>query len=912
MNSENKNPPILAKRLAAKFIKDIYLEEFIGDLKEVYDDRVKHKGRFYAKLMYWIDTLHLIKGFYSIRLFKTHNNNTIMLRNMLKIAWRNAIRQKQFTLLNVLGLSLGITTCLLIGLFVHDEMTYDTFHSKGDRIYRINQPLIWSNWEEQFASTGPNVAIALRQDIPEFEEVTRIVNMWDQIVKYDMGNESIKSFREDQLYTVDGNFFEVFSFDFISGDPKTALQEPMSMVMTQKTALRYFGHDQVVGEQVEIKSSGKWLSYTVRGVLENIPSKSHLQFDILISISSYAKLFAEKDWLWTWTGFSTYGLVAEGTDIKALTKKIQSIPPKWAERTTKSTFNQSYEEYTAGRAWTLYLQPLSELYLAAEPSSHRFGPSGNMQFIKIFSVIGLLVILLSSINFMNLATAQSTKRSKEVGIRKLLGSERSVLVRQFIFESVFFVAISTVCALVLSALLLDGFNLIVGKQLTLLSFITEPIFAGILGLFVILLGIISGSYPAFYLSSFKPIESLKGKLATGFKGMHIRNGLVIFQFTISIVLIICTFFVQKQLNYASSLDLGYDKTNILQIYNLEQMNFNPDVLKQKLSGYPAFSKIGRSYALPPDIHVADDYVAVGPDKTTVSMYNFRAEEDYIELLGLEFVAGRNFDPERPTDNYGLILNQEAVKAFGWGTMETYNSDSPIGKLIIQSFESEGELAVIGVVKDFNFNSVRDKIEPLVIVHHKNDRVWNYGGGASYLSIRLNPEAIKTSNDLKVAVENVGTELALLDPSVPFEYGFMDQEFENTFRAEQKMSSVLNIISSMALIIACLGLFGLAAFSAEQRLKELGIRKVLGAKVAQLVLLFSAEFSKLILIAILLSSPLAFFLVDYWLSDFAYKTPIEIWVFIAAALSALVIAFVTISYQSIRAARMNPVDTLKDE
>ena len=912
MEKNKSKPPSLADWLTTKFIDKSYQEELFGDLEEIYDDRITTNSILYAKIMYWLDSFHLLKGFTTRKSLKIQNNNTMLFGNMFKIAWRNALRHKQFTVLNMMGLTLGITACLLIGLYVQDEMMYDKFHAKSERIYRINQPLIWSNWDEQFSSTGPNVAIALREDVPEFEEVTRMVNMFDQIVSYKGDQDKTLSFREDKLYTAEDNFFNVFSFEFIGGDRTTALKEPMSLVMTQETAERYFGSEQALGKQIEIKTNEEWKTFTVTGILANLPQRSHLQFDILVSLSSYSDRMSKNDWLWTWTGFSTYGLVREGTDIAALTEKIQTIPPKWAARTTQSSFNQSYEEYTAGRTWRLYLQPLNDIYLDAEPSSHRFGPSGNPQFIKLFTAIGLLVMLLSSINFMNLSTARSSNRAKEVGIRKLLGSERSGLIKQFVFESIFIVAASTICALLLVQLTLGGFNFIIDKQLELLPILANPVFIGSVILFVILLGILAGSYPAFYLSSFKPIATLKGKVSSGFKGKKVRNGLVVAQFTISIVLIICTIFVQKQLSYISTLDIGYDKANILQVYNLEQMNLDMDVMKSKLAANPTFDKIGISYALPPGIHVADDYSAAGPNNPEVSIYNFRTEEDYIELLGLEFVAGRNFDPERITDIYGLILNQEAVKALGWGTINTYVKDSPIGKLIVQSFESQGELPVIGVVKDFNYNSVREKIEPLIMVHHKNDRVWNYGGGAAYLSIRLNPESIKNSEDLQSAIQYVEEQLALLDPSVPFEYSFMDQEFENTFKAEQKMGITLNIITTMALIIACLGLFGLAAFSAEQRLKELGIRKVLGAKVSQLVILFTSEFSKLVVVSILVASPIAYLLVDYWLNDFAYKAPIEIWVFVVAAASPLILAFITISFQSLNAAYKNPVDTLKDE
>ena len=581
--------PFLANWLATKFIDESYREELLGDLKEIYIERIDAKGRFFAKMMYWVDALHLLKGFSSITKYKTQNNNTIMVRNMFKIAWRNALRQKQYTLLNMLGLTLGVSACILIGLFVYDELSYDSFHAKADRIYRVNQPMIWNNWEEQFASTGPNVAVALKEDAPEFEEVTRIVNRYEQVVKYNDGKGKIISFREGHLYTADGNFFNVFSFDFVKGDPNTALKEPMSLVMTEETAGRYFGSEEPFGNLIEIKGSdGEWDTYTVKGIIKDIPGNSHLQFDILLSMSSYSTLLDKNDWLWTWTGFSTYGLVKEGVDIDALTEKIQAIPPKWAERTTQTSFNQTYEEYTAGREWRLYLQPVKEIYLASEPSSHRFGPSGNQQSIKIFSAIGFLIILLSCINFMNLATARSANRAKEVGIRKLMGSERGALIRQFIFESILFVLVSTLSAFLLVQVLLPGFNQVIEKSLELTPHFSNPLFLGIIMLFILVLGLLSGSYPAFYLSSFMPIQVLKGKINAGFKGKGVRNSLVIFQFSISIILIICTFFVQKQLAYTSSIDLGYNNANILQVYNLEQMDFDTEVLRNKLSDNPAF------------------------------------------------------------------------------------------------------------------------------------------------------------------------------------------------------------------------------------------------------------------------------------------------------------------------------------
>ncbi len=909
--SDPIKPPALAKWLASKLIGETYQEEFFGDLQEIYEDRIEARGKRYARMMYWVDTIHLLTGFSSSRIFKT--SHTMMLGNMFKIAWRNAIRQKQFTFLNVMGLTIGIATSFIIGLFVYNEMTFDTFHDKGDRIYRINQPMIWGNWEEQFSSTGPNVAIALREDAPEFEQVTRLMSLGEQTINASDNNKEFNLITEERCSAADPNFFDVFTFDFIQGNPATALLSPYTMVVTEETAKRYFGAQDPIGKTLAFKlRDNTWLNYSITGVLANIPSQSHIQFDMLVSMSSFKKALDEGDWKWIWTSFSTYGLVKQGTDVQALTHRIQSIPPKWAATTTERIFNQSFEEYTKGKAWTLYLQPLRSIYLSGSPDFHRFGPTGNPQIVKIFSAIGGLVLVLCCINFMNLSTARSSNRAKEVGIRKVMGSERGTLMKQFVFESVLFVSIGAACALVLTQLLLPGFNVIASKQLSIIPYLTNPWFIGSLLLFVVVLGTIAGSYPAWYLSAFRPIETLKGKVRAGFKGKGIRNGLVVFQFTISIALIICTFFVQKQLSYTSTLDMGFAKDNVLQIHNIEQLGFDTEVLKTKLAAHPAITKIGKSFGLPPNFWDGESYRPNGPTSEPIYVANIRADEDYLDLLELQFVAGHNFNKASIADKRGVILNEAAVKALGWGTPDTYAADSPIGKKVIQAFDREATLEVIGVVKDFNFHSTKLQIEPLMIIHPQNDLFWYYGFGASYLSMRLNAETVKSSDDLRTLIGTLKKTMADMDESVPFKYSFMDEEFEKTFQTESRMSTILNIFTGMALIIACLGLFGLAAFSAEQRTKELGIRKVLGAKVSQLVLLFSAEFTKLIIISILIASPIAYFLVDTWLQEFAYRTPIDLWVFVVATACALSIALITISYQSLTAAYKNPTETLKEE
>ncbi len=836
-----------------------------------------------------------------------------MLKNYFKIIWRNLIREKQFTFLNILGLTIGIASCFMIGLYVYSEMTYDTFHEKGDRIYRVNQSYIWGDWNKQYASTGPNVAVALRQDAPEFEEVTRILNSGAQTVRRKSQNDDRDMFKEEKSFLAEDNFFDVFSFQFKKGDVQTALKEPNSMVITQKTAQRYFGSENPIGKKLEVRESkGEWSIFTVTAVLENLPNNSHLEFDILISLSTIQQRLDRQNWLWAWTGFSTYGVVKEGTDAMALEDKIQAIPPKWAALTTERLFSQSYEEFTDGKKWQLHLQPLREVYLSNDPEAHLFGPNGNPQFVKIFSAIGILILFLCCINFMNLSTARSSKRAKEVGIRKVLGSERKRLIKQFILESTLFVALSTVFAIILVQFLLGGFNAIADKELSLLPVLGNPIFVILLLSFVLLLGLFSGSYPAFYLSAFKPIETLKGKVTSVFKGKNLRNGLVVFQFTISIALIICAFFVQKQLSYTSNLDLGLLKDNVLQIHNVEQLGDKVETLKEKLKTNPAFTNVGLSFGIPPNVTSGDKYRAFGPENPALHFEDVRTEGDFLDLLGLEFLAGRNFDPLRENDKYGVVLNEEAVKILGWGTKETFATDSPIGKYVAMTNESADKMEVLGVVKNFNFSSTKKEIGPLVILHQDNDWVWNYGRGRTFLAARFDDKSVKTSGELQSLIDAIQEEIAVMDPSVLFEYSFLDQEFDATFKSEQRMAVILNIFTILALVIACLGLFGLAAFSAEQRVKELGIRKVLGAKVSELAMLFSSEFTKLILIAIVLASPVAYFLVQEWLENFAYKTPIEFWVFGIAALSAVIITIATVSFQTMKIAMSNPINSLRVE
>jgi putative ABC transport system permease protein len=884
-----------------------------GDLMELYDGRVAEIGKRKADLFLLRDVTLLFRPSIIKPVSGTYRMNAYgMLKNMFKISWRNALRQRQFTVLNVLGLTIGIAATIIIGLFVYQENTFDNFHINNAKIFRVNQSDIWGDWTDQISTTGPNVGTALKEDIPELEGVTRVLSLGDQTVKLEDSEGKWTSFRQKKFYAIEENFFQFFSFPFVVKTDENMLVEPFSMILTESSLKKYFGKEiepaDALEQVVEVKDwDGTWQTFIVRGVVKDSPQNSHMDFDILVSLESYDELMEIHGWKWIWNAFTTYVMIQDDVNMAYLHEKIQELPAKWAAPTTERIFNQTVEEFTGGFPWKLALQPLDEIHTSGFPAN-QLGPTGNPLFIKIFAAIGLLVLILSAINFMNLSTAKSTRRSKEVGIRKVMGSQRHLIFSQFILESIMYVFFSAVLAIVLVTFVLPYFNSLTDSDLEFVSYLSNPQFYLMGILFVLVLGFLSGSYPAIYLSSFQPIQSLKGVTGNKLKGNFIRNGLVVFQFTISIALIVCTIFVQKQVSYASNLDVGFAKDNILQIHNIEQMGFDTEVLKSKLSSNPAFSEVAKSFGIPPNVFSGDRYKTL-KDDNVVQLRNIRVDDDYLNLLGLDFVAGRNFDKQITTDKYKVIINVEAVKLLGW----SLNGDqSPIGQNIKMASGDENAFEVIGVVQDFNFNSLKEGILPLIIIHHLNDEVWDYGFGLSYYSMRLNPSSVSSGSELRAIIEEVKNDIHSIDASIPFEYSFMDQEFDKTFRFEQNAAVQMNIFTLMAMVIACLGLFGLAAFSAEQRTKELGIRKVLGAKVFQIVVNFSSEFAKLILVSSLIACPLAYFLVRSWLSDFEYQTPIDLLVFILTAAGALTIALLTISFQSVSLANQNPVKALRSE
>ncbi|MFC5410291.1 ABC transporter permease [Larkinella bovis] len=806
-----------------------------------------------------------------------------MLRNYFKIAWRNLIRNRVFSVINIVGLAIGLATCLLISLFVLDELSYDRFHEKADRMVRVVFRGTVQGGKMNEAHVMPPVARTLQADYPEVEEATRLrvggqpqLRVGDQL------------FQEERMAFADSNFFQVFSFPLLQGDPKTALTQPNTVILTQPTALKLFGRQQVLGQTIRVKGSDTPL--TVTGVMAEIPTNSHFHFDLFISMAS---LPDAKSPSWMTSEFFTYLVLQKGYDYKKLEAKLPQVTEKYMAPQIEKAFGMPYTLFRQkGNDLGLFLQPLTAIHLYSD-SAYQMEPSGNIQYVYLFGAVAVFVLLIASINFMNLSTAGASKRAKEVGIRKVMGSIRLELAFQFLIESILLTAISLVVALLLVYAALPLFNTLSGKALTF-NLVSAPwLLPGVL-LFGVLVGVLAGSYPAFFLASFKPVAVLKGRFSSGKSSISLRSGLVVFQFFIAILLMIGTTVVYRQLDYIQHKNLGYDKEQVLVLSNTWALGPKAEVFRDLLLQDPRVVNVSHSGYIPAGPSNNNNFMVYGDNNSTqiVKTLRYDIDYDYIATLGMKMVAGRNFSKAFGTDSTGILLNETAARLFGW-------HEKALGHTITH-LDREGispTYRVIGVVKDFHFRSLHEKISPLVMVLAKTP-------GTMIVKVK--------TREMTGLLASVKKQWDSFKPEQPFSYSFLDERFMQTYEAEQKIGKILGIFSGLTIFVACLGLLGLATFTAEQRTKEIGVRKVLGASVGSIVGLLSREFVKLVLIAIMLASPLAWYAMNKWLQAFEYRIAIEWWMFVLAGLLATIVALLTISFQSIKAALMNPVKSLRTE
>jgi putative ABC transport system permease protein len=794
-----------------------------------------------------------------------------MLKNYFKTAFRSLWRHKAFSIINIMGLAVGMTACFLIFLYVRFETSYDNFHSKADRIYRVVSEVRTPSESIHTGLTTTPVAINMKRDFPEVEEAVRLGRDGFLVRKEDV------KFQETNSVLADSNFFKVFDFPLIEGDRNTALKEPMSIILSQTAAKKYFGSKRALGQHLLL--TGAAINSTVTGIMKDFPRNSQIKADMLVSMSSFKQIYGQPttDSEWTNHNYYTYVLLSPHAKAKALEAKLPAFQELHHGEEAKKLQMQDY----------LSLEPFRDVYLKSKLDGFE---TGNINNVYIFSIIAIFILGIACINFINLTTARSADRAKEVGIRKVVGAVRFQLAGQFIGESIIICIMAFVLAVLLTSILLPLFNQVAGKV------ISESIFnhpGDIPGLFILstIVGFSAGSYPSFVLSSFKPVVVLKGRFSTGTKGMVLRKGLVVFQFAISIVLIVGTLVVYSQLSYMRKQDLGFTKDQTMVIFT--NFDKNKDAFKQSLSTIPGVVSSTFSSGVPGGDHNSA-YSQVENKKGEMQKTNldgYFVDYDFIQQYGFKLAAGRSFSKAFGTDStQAMIINEAATKLLGYSSPQ---------EAIGRNFDQWGRKGkIIGVLKDFHYESLQQNIKPFTM------RIESYGFGT--ISIKI------SASHLPETIKVIANKWSQIIPNRPFEYNFLDQLFDQKYRAEDKFGNLFFNFAVLAIFISCLGLLGLASYSTIKRTREIGVRKVLGASVSNIVNLLSVDFIKLVLIALVIAAPVGLFGMNKWLQDFAYHIDISWWVFVIAGSVSIVIAFLTISFQAIKAAFANPVDSLRTE
>jgi putative ABC transport system permease protein len=810
-----------------------------------------------------------------------------VLRNFLKVAIRNIFRQKIYALINILGLAIGLSCSLLIMVFVMHELSYDQFHEKKDRIYRLCVKGKLGEAEMNMAYTAVPTGPAFNEEFPEITEAVRLENWNDMLFRY-----REKVFVEDGLLWADSGFFRVFDFKLVSGQPEQVLAEPQTIVLTETMAGKYFGKEEAVGQSINMGSDST--AYRVTGIVEDPPENSHLGFHFIASFHSLDKA---QSTFWLSHNLSTYFLLEDGVDIGLLEEKIQPVMLKYVGPELEQFLGIQPDQFVeAGNAYGMYLQPLTDIHLNPEVQQP-MKPPHEKKYIYIFSLIAVFILAIACINFMNLSTARSANRAREVGLRKVMGSTRNLLVGQFLLESVFISLMALFLAVMILELLLPAFRDLVHIDLHI-NYFTNPVIIPSLVILVIFVGILSGSYPAFYLSSFRPIAVLSGKLASGMKTGWLRGILVVLQFAISIGIVIATMVVLRQVSYLLKKDMGYQTEQMVIIQRAEALGKEHiQTFKQEISNIPGVMASTNSTMLMGDPNNSNSYMIEGqPFENSYILWTVWVDFYYAKTYELELVQGRFLSADYATDSTNVVVNEAAVRSF--------HMEDPLSISIIQPGRTPEERIyhqIVGVVKDFHFASLHSPIEPFVMIHKDED--WNWGG---YLTVRLETE------NLQGTLSNIEQIWKEFTNDQPMEYSFLNEDLAARYGEEKRTGTIFGIFSILAIVVACLGLLGLSSYSAEQRTREIGIRKVMGATVSSIVALLSRETLLLILIATLISVPVAWITMGKWLESFAFRIKMDPFIFILAFLGALLIALLTVSIQAINAALANPADSLRYE
>ena len=817
-----------------------------------------------------------------------------MFKNYFIVAFRNLVKRKGFSLINILGLATGMAVCLLIVLFIQSEMSFDKQHEKADNIYRVVLERSYPGRSTSYAIIPQSIGAAIKTEYPEVLESTRLFNF--------AGNGNFflrigeKTFEEKRVLAADSNFFRVFTCKILHGNAATALEKTHSAVINASTANKYFGTTDVVGKQFETDGNDTTETFVITAVVADWPDNSHFLFDMLVSTSTL-QFFSRPNY--TVFAAHTYLLLNPNSSYKALEAKFPDIIKKYVSGEISKVFNESWEDFQkAGNGYHYYLQPLTKIHLISDLEAE-LRPNGSMTAVYIFGVVAIFILLLACINFINLSTARSVERAKEVGIRKTFGSDKRMLIGQFLIESVFISVISMLIAFVIIILLIPAFNTISGKDLSV-SYFLQAKWVFVLIAFVLITGVIAGLYPAFVLSSFNPIMVLKGRFKSSGYGLALRNGLVVFQFAISVILIISTIVVNRQMNYMLGNKLGFKKDHVIVLERTDMVENQLPAFKNELLTISGVESASGTSTMPGNQNFfGTTWQEIG-SKAPMTGRGMVVDEDYAKTLGLEIKEGRFFSKDFSTDTLSVVLNERAVKELGLkaaiGSRLTspdniYNA--PDGSLYVYN--------VVGVVKDFHYHSLHEPISPLVIINSKK-----FGNRSGLVALRIK------GDNFKKAVSDIGTIWKKFVKEKPFNYYFLDKSLADQYQAEQTTQRIFTIFSGLAIFIACIGLLGLAAYATQQRTREISIRKVLGASEGSIITMLSKDFLKLVLLASAIAFPIAWWGMHKWLQDFAYRIDVGWWIFIVAGIAALVIALFTVSTQALKAAFTNPIKSLRSE
>lgn len=809
-----------------------------------------------------------------------------MIRNYFKIAWRNLMKYKFISFINLFGLTVGLTCCLLITTYILNELSYDRYNTNADNIYRLTRS--FNNDEGvvslNLSTVSPPFGFYLPTDFPEIKKMTRLLDNGITPLRY-----NDKLINEQHVFFADENLFDVFTVKVLKGNPKTALADPYSVMLTEETAKKYFGNEDPMNKTLRYNNQ---FDIKVTGVYKAFPANAHMHPGMLVSFNTLrdSTVYGEEPLRTNWgnNSFFTYLLLPEHYNIKNMESRFPSF-------IDKHMAGQEYVGKQASKYTKLSLQKLTDIHLYSH-TDYEAEPNGDINRVYIFAAIALFILLIACINYMNLSTARSALRAKEIGIRKVIGAERKELIFQFLSESVIITSIAGILAIVCLWLTLPWLNKVSGQELSMSTLLQWQVLVPVL-LAPVAVGLISGIYPALFMSSFRPIQTLKGIFKVGGRSVSFRKVLVVTQFSISIILIITTAVVFQQLHYMQQKSLGFDKEQIAVIPYNNALSDKFEAFRNELLSNSNFKDASRSSRIPTGrlLDAMDAYTMSGDSmrqsKTDIKLV--AVDYDFIPTYGIRMAAGRNFSREYGTDTMGFVLNESAVKALGWkSSQDAVGRDFKYGNI-------KGR--VIGVTKDFHFENMHQSIVPLVF--------------------EMFPARISFFNNLSVKFSGNNTTAALQHleatwkkflPEIPYEYTFLDENFDKLYQSEQRQGTIFTTFACIAIFIACLGLFGLSAFTITQRIKEIGVRKVLGANVGSIVALLSKDFLRLVVIAAVIAFPIAWYSMNNWLKDFAYRIDIQWWVFVLAAVAALLVALFTVSYQAIKAALANPVKSLRTE